>query len=116
MEEEDRNVYKKVGRKYVPLGLRLDDNWLSDGIWIVKHKDHSKQFTNASYLAQLCGLCKVGENAVADFTQLAEIEKYANVVLEVIHDNENKAMSRYDLSCIIVKRLFDYNDELKKKK
>lgn len=103
---EEKNVYKKVGRKYVPLGLRIEDNLLSDGIWIVRHKEHSKQMTNAGYLAHICGLCKVGDNAVADFTQLASIEEYADVVSKVMVENDNKSISRYDLACIIVKRLF----------
>jgi hypothetical protein len=39
----DRQVYKKVGRKYVPIGY--SDGWAgfpSDGIWIVKTVPGSK--------------------------------------------------------------------------
>jgi len=115
MEEEDMNVYKKVGRKYVPIGLRIGDHWLTDGIWIVRHKEHSTQYTNAGYLAQIYGMCKVGENATADLTKLADMEKYADVVLKTIRENENRAMTRQDLCRLIVKALFDFNENKKVK-
>lgn len=115
MKEEDMNVYKKVGRKYVPIGLRVGDHWLSDGIWIVRHKKHSIQQTNAGYLAKIYGMCNVGENATADLTKLADMEEYADVVLKTIFENENKPMTRQDLSRLIVKALFDFNEEKSKK-
>ena len=113
--EEDRNVYKKVGRKYVPIGLRRGDRWFSDGIWIVRHKPHGTQMTNAGYLSQIYGMCKVGENATSDLTKLADMEEYADVVSKVIFENENKPMTRQNLSRLIVKALFDFNEEKSKK-
>ena len=115
MKEEDMNVYKKVGRKYVPIGLRVGDHWLTDGIWNVRHKEHGCQTTNAGYLSQIYGMCKVGENATADLTQLADMEEYADVVSKTIFENENKPMTRQDLSRLIVKALFDFNEEKSKK-
>lgn len=115
MEEEDMNVYKKVGRKYVPIGLRIGDRWFSDGIWIVRHKEHGCQTTNAGYLARIYGICKIGENATADLTKLADMEEYADVVLKTIHENENRAMTQNDLARLIVKSLFDFNNEKSKK-
>lgn len=113
--EEDRNVYKKVGRKYVPIGLRVGDHWLTDGLWIVRHKPHGTQMTNAGYLSQIYGMCKVGENTTADLTKLADMEEYADVVLKTIFQNENKPMTRQDLSRLIVKSLFDFNENRKVK-
>lgn len=113
--EEDMNVYKKVGRKYVPIGLRVGDHWLTDGIWIVRHKEHSIQQTNVGFLSQIYGMCKVGENATADLTKLADMEEYADVVSKVMFENENKPMTRQDLSRLIVKALFDFNENKKVK-
>ena len=109
--EEDRNIYKKVGRRYVPIGLRIGDRWFSDGIWIVRHKEHGCQTTNAGYLSQIYGICKIGDNVEADFTKLASMEEYADVVAKTISINENKAMTRQDLSRLIVKALFDFNEK-----
>ena len=111
MKEEDMNVYKKVGRKYVPIGLRIGDRWFSDGIWIVRHKEHGCQTTNAGYLSQIYGICKIGDNVEADFTKLASMEEYADVVAKTISINENKPMTRQDLSRLIVKALFDFNEK-----
>lgn len=113
--EEDLNVYKKVGRKYLPIGYRHEDRYLTDGLWIVRHKDGSKQMTNAGYLAQIYGMCKVGENATADLTKLADMEEYVDVVRKVIFENQKKIISIQDLARLIVKRLFDFNDEKSKK-
>lgn len=115
MKEEDMNVYKKVGRKYVPIGLRVGDHWLTDGIWVVKHKEHSIQQTNVGFLAQIYGMCKVGENATTDLTKLADMEEYADVVSKVMFENENKPMTHQNLSRLIVKALFDFNEEKSKK-
>ena len=41
-EERDSNVYKKVGNRYEP----IDDNWLNDGLWLVKSKEHSREKAN----------------------------------------------------------------------
>ena len=109
--EEDMNVYKKVGRKYVPIGLRIGDRWFSDGIYIVRHQCT----TNAGYLAGIYGICKIGDNVEADFTKLASMEEYADVVAKTISINENKPMTRQDLSRLIVKALFDFNEEKSKK-
>ena len=111
MKEENRNVYKKVGRKYVPIGYRIEDYYLPDGLWLVRHKPYSTQMTNAGYLSQIYGMCKVGENATADLTKLADMEEYADVVLKTIFENENKTMTLQDLSRLIVKALFDFNEK-----
>ena len=75
MNEEDKNVYKKVGRKYVPIGYRHEGRYLTDGLWIVRHKDYGKQMANAGYLAQIYGMCKAGENSTADLTKLADSDE-----------------------------------------
>lgn len=112
MKEEDKNVYKKVGRKYVPIGLRIGDRYFSDGIYIVRHQCT----TNAGYLAQIYGICKIGDNVEADFTKLASMEEYADVVAKTINNNcGDKGMTTMNLSRKIVKALFDFNKEKKEK-
>lgn len=110
--EEDKNVYKKVGHKYVPIGLRIGDRYFSDGIYIVRHQCT----TNAGYLAQIYGICKIGDNVEADFTKLASMEEYADVVAKTINNNcSDKGMTTMNLSRKIVKALFDFNKEKKEK-
>ena len=111
--ERDMNVYKKVGRKYVPIGLRIEDHYLTDGIWIVRHREYSKCTSNADYLAQCYGLIKAGDNAKIDLTKLASMEEYADVVADTI-SKVNEDNSIYAIARRIVKDLFDYNEKLKK--
>ena len=111
--KEDLNVYKKVGRKYVPIGYRIEDNYLNDGIWIVRHKPGSTQITRGDYLAQSYGLIKAGEIAKIDLPILGGLEEYAEVVANTI-GNMKGSFSNIDIARRIVKDLFDYNEKLKK--
>lgn len=109
----DLNVYKKVGRKYVPIGYRIEDNYLNDGIWIVRHKPRSTQITRGDYLAQSYGLIKAGELAKIDLPILGGLEEYAEVVANTI-GNLKGGLTNIDIARRIVKDLFDYNEKLKK--
>jgi len=40
-------IYKKVGRKYVPVGYNMPD--ITDGIWIVQSNPHSKSITSLAW-------------------------------------------------------------------
>ena len=114
MKEENRNVYKKVGRKYVPIGLKIDDHYLNDGIWIVRHKIGSTSITRGDYLAQSYGLIKVGELAKVDLPILGSLEEYAEVVANTIGNMQGQ-MTNIDIARRIVKDLFDYCEKLKNK-
>ena len=107
----DNNVYKKVGRKYVPIGLVVADHWLSDGIWIVRHKKGSKSHTRADYLADSYGLVKAGEIAKIDLPALGAMEDYAEVAAQVICRNGNQHMTPFELARRIVKELFEFNEK-----
>ena len=109
----DMNVYKKVGRKYGPIGIKLDDSWLNDGIWVVRHRRGSKSITRGDYLADSYGLAKVGELAKVDLPLLGGLEEYAEVVANTI-GNMKGFLSNIDIARRIVKDLFDYNEKLKK--
>lgn len=96
----------------MPIGLRIGDRYFSDGIYIVRHQCT----TNAGYLAQIYGICKIGDNVEADFTKLASMEEYADVVAKTINNNcSDKGMTTMNLSRKIVKALFDFNKEKKEK-
>lgn len=111
--KEDLNVYKKVGRKYVPIGYRIEDNYLNDGIWIVRHKPGSTQITRGDYLAQSYGLIKAGEIAKIDLARLGAMEGYAEVVANTI-GNLKGGLTNIDIARRIVKELFEYDLSLKR--
>ena len=76
----DDNVYVKRGNKYVPFGVRYDEQYLPDGIWYVHHKEHSHGHTNVDHY--LSGLFKVGEDPkVVDIPKLCSMQTYVDYVL-----------------------------------
>lgn len=110
---EDRNVYKKVGRKYVPIGMKIDDHWLNDGIWVIRHREGCKSITRGDYLAHSYGLVKAGEIAKVDLSLLGGLEEYAEVVANTL-GNMKGSFCNIDIARRIVKDLFEYNEKLKK--
>lgn len=110
---EEKNIYKKVGRRYVPIGIFCPDNWIGDGVWVVRHRPGHKTITRGDYLANCYGLLKVGEIARIDFPKLGAMEDYADIATKIIADNEI-GHTPYETARKVVKALFEYNDKLKK--
>lgn len=80
MADIDDNVYIKRDKKYVPFGLRYDQNYLPDGIWYVRHYDHSYGHTNVDHY--LSGLYKVGDTPEPiDIPKLCSIHTYVEYVM-----------------------------------
>lgn len=114
MERKDENVYKKMGRRYVPIGIWAKNDWLCDGIWIVRHRKGCTSTTRGDYLADCYGVIKAGEIARIDFPKLGAMEDYSEIAAKIIADNEI-GHTPYETARKVVKALFDYNDKLKEK-
>lgn len=85
----DNNVYRKVGCKYVPFGSRYNENYLSDGIWYVKHRDNCHSHTNVAHIAEMTGLVKVGECPERlDITRALQQHDLAETILRDKEFNE----------------------------
>lgn len=111
---EEKNIYKKVGRRYVPIGILCPhDDYLTDGIWIVRHRKGCTSITRGDYLADCYGLLKAGEIAKVDFPKLGAMEDYSEIAAKIIADNEI-GHAPFETARKVVKALFDYNDKLKK--
>ena len=79
MESSDNNVYYKKGKKYIPFGLSCT-NYLPDGIWYVRHYDHSYGQTNVD--KYLSGMYRVGDIPdYIDIPQLCSMHSYTEYVL-----------------------------------
>lgn len=80
MAGKDDNVYIKQGGRYKPFGLRYDQNYLPDGIWYVRHYDHSYGHTNVDHY--LSGLYKVGDAPESiDIPKLCSMHTYVEYVM-----------------------------------
>ena len=80
MRDTDNNVYVKRGNRYTPFGLRYNEHYLPDGIWFVRHYDHSYGTTNVDHY--LSGLYKVGETPeMIDIPKLCSMHTYVEYVM-----------------------------------
>ena len=74
----DNNVYKTVGKRYIPIGSTMCDEWLTDGFWYVRHGNGCKSVTNMDYMAQLYHFPR--EKHIVEFddlNKLADIHDFA---------------------------------------
>ena len=80
-EEEDKRddrVYQKVGKRYEPIGLFYDRDWLTDGVWVVQSNG---LLFNAIIYAKEFGIVRVGDNKPADFSTMAvQYNLYKNLI------------------------------------
>lgn len=113
---KDNNVYRKEGRRYKPIGVLCPhDDYLSDGIWIVSHKEGSYSLTRGDYLASSYGLIKVGEIAKIELNKIAAMEDYASVASKILSEKRYESICHIDLARLIVKELFEFQDGKKDK-
>lgn len=115
--EEDNNVYVKKGRKYVPFGMRYNENYLPDGIWFVHHDECSCGHTNVDHY--MSGLFKVGDKPeLTDVPQLCKKYTYADYILSHPEFKEaiEKPISIHDIVCKVVALIFDLNKSVEEYK
>lgn len=113
----DDNVYYKKGKRYVPFGMRYYENYLPDGIWYVRHKEHSYGTANVDHYLQ--GLYKVGDPPeVIDIPRLCSMHSYTEYVMaspefeELMHKG---SYSFLELTAKIVALVVKLNQTLKDK-
>lgn len=107
----DRNIYKKVGRRYVPIGMLEPERYLTDGIWLVRHKPSGTSRTNLAWISSLYGFVKVGDIPPSDFTAVAKMERYADAVARVLDENgiPPVGICLQDLARRIVSAMYEVN-------
>lgn len=117
MPSHDDNVYFKQGKKYVPFGLRYDQNYLPDGIWYVRHFDHSYGHTNVNHY--LSGMYKVGETPdYIDIPKLCSMHSYTEYVMASPEFKEIMDKGYYsfqELTAKIVALVVKLNETIKAK-
>ena len=117
MPSHEDNVYFKRGKKYVPFGLRYDQNYLPDGIWYVRHYDHSFGHTNINHY--LSGLYKVGEAPKCiDIPKLCSMHTYTEYVMASPEFREIMDKGYYsfqEITAKIVALVIKLNETLKDK-
>ena len=115
MAGKDDNVYIKQGGRYKPFGLRYNLNYLPDGIWYVRHYDHSYGQTNVDHY--LSGLYKVGDAPeYIDIPKLCSIHSYTEYVMaspEFKKIMESHQYSFLELTAKITALVVNLNERIK---
>ena len=72
----DDNVYRKnPDGTYSAIGVSVDKDYLTDGIWYVRHHDHSWSMSNGSYLQGIFEIPRkepIDMSAICDMTDLVD--------------------------------------------
>lgn len=75
----DANLYRKVGKRYEPIGRLINVDYLTDGIWYVHHTKHSKGITSCKHLE---GVYRVGEAQHIDLAKLCGMADLSEKILD----------------------------------
>mgnify|MGYP000702318157 FL=1 len=94
----DKNIYRKAGRRYIPVGRLVNLNYLRDGVWYIRHHGPmSASTTNADHLNDIYRVCGAKDLTI---DVLAGMEDIAN---DIVHSPEmaNLASKGYSVMDII---------------
>ncbi len=97
---KDENVYiRKDNGRYEPIGRVIDKDYLTDGIWYVRHRKRSFHATNMEYLT---GVYRVAGATNVDFDVVAGVE---NIVDDIFESEEMSELRLKGFSIVDVIRL-----------
>lgn len=94
----DENIYRKAGRRYIPVGRIVNFDYLQDGIWYIRHHGPvSASATSANHLNDIYRVCGAKDLTI---DVLAGMEDIAN---DIAHSPEmaNLASKGYSVMDII---------------
>ena len=94
----DENIYRKIGRRYIPVGRLVNLNYLHDGVWYIRHHGTvSVSMSNADHLNDIYRICGAKDLSI---DVLAGMEDIAN---DIAHSPEmfNLASKGYSVMDII---------------
>ena len=113
----DDNVYYRRGKRYIPLGLTYKPHYLPDGIWYVRHFDHSYGHTNVDHY--LSGMYRVGDiPEYVDIPKLCSTHSYVEYILaskEFKEIMDNHSYNFQELVAKITALILDLNSKIKSK-
>lgn len=108
MSKDKNNVYIKVGRKYEPIGVTYYRDYLTDGLWLVRHYPGHSAYDNVNYLRESYGLTKVSSGG--DYTDLSDIAKLAHledVICKGIQEVLHTGVSIAEIAKHVVKKIVE---------
>lgn len=121
----DKNVYKKVGNKYIPFAVCLnrDEDWLQSGVFVVRSdKEHGmRSWADSEYLQECFHIDKVSDNYRITAEQLASLQDYTDYCYNELKKFENErrekgvGISYEEKMQVVVGSVFKFSAILKEK-
>lgn len=117
------NLYVKVGRKYIPYGRRLNEDYLTDGVYVVRcDKQYgTRSIAAVGHLEECYRIDKVSNSYRITTEQLASLEDYSDFALgELRKHKSERSGNGYGISTVeevacIIGSVFKFSDILKKR-
>lgn len=116
-------LFLKVGNRYIPYGRRLDEDYLTDGVYVVRCDKQCglRSISSVGYLEECYRIDKVSNNYRITTEQLASLEDYSDFALgELRKLKSERNASCYGLStaeevACVIGSVFKFSDILKKR-
>lgn len=116
-DDTQHTLYVKRGGKYLPWGRELSMDAWSEGVWVVIRHRSSKEFIQGKHLRECFTFDKASNLTDIPLSGLGTMEQYCARVLHDLGENDNlHCMTPRDLVQEIVGLIFNYDEELKKRK
>lgn len=108
-KDKDGNVYYRTSTgRYKPFGVMCSSDYLSDGLWYVKHREHCRSITKIEYLANLFHIDV--PNKPIELNTLCAMEDAVNYIFDSKEYNDlmkKKGYSMQELMHVVVKLIFE---------
>lgn len=121
----EKNVYRKIGNKYVPFAVvTKEEDWLQSGVFVVRSdkKSSCRSIAESEYLQECFRIDKIGNNYRILVDQLASLKDYADFCYEELRkykferiDENGYGISTQEEIMCIVGSVFKFSDILKEK-
>jgi len=110
--EVDNALYRRIGKKYVPVNMQIEVNSWQEGVFAVTRVHSSlypDSWTNANYLQEIFRLYRCGDIEKVSISRLGGMHKLADHL--TMHWNEVTGANTYERCASIVAILMNYREE-----
>lgn len=90
---QDNKLYRKRGSKYEPVGMHVNSDMLTEGVWVVTHSKSSWSMTSGKYLKDIFQIDKLSNLEKLTIAQLGSLHQACN---DAIYEVNTEGMSVYD--------------------
>lgn len=109
-----RDAYIKVGKRYEPIGALIQDELLTEGVWVVARHRCSRSITSSRYMDEIFQVHKCSNLEKLTIAQKGNIEKLCD---DAVTAMMGQRLSTYELVrravANVVNQLLDNSEQLK---